>query len=294
MQNKELKKELIEKGIFKEYREKSYELYKELNDYEKKDEELIKLYGELNAKALKQLLNCRKKQKEKVLNQLLFYQNRIEYGVHFITFTFTDEVMNTTTPEERKRRVVRALQHYTDFSLNIDYGKRTEREHYHAIAYYEKERLPWILKIIGKEKHKINDGEKEKYITVLKIEDTALNNYEKNTGNIAIEEVKNKEKDNKKISYYLSKITLHSIKVKQKYISTRKGSPYQVFKDELNRYNRIRKNGSNFSYIEKGFTFPTLFPDAYKAYKEELELSKMRIKPDFTEEELYFSQHIQD
>lgn len=60
----------------------------------------------------------------------------------FLTITFTDETLNNTNAETRKRYVIAWLTKQCDqYVLNIDYGTTTEREHYHAIAQPRNERL---------------------------------------------------------------------------------------------------------------------------------------------------------
>lgn len=53
---------------------------------------------------------------------------------YFLTFTFTDEVLNSTSEATRRKYITRLLkeqsQHYV---ANIDFGKTTGREHYHAV-----------------------------------------------------------------------------------------------------------------------------------------------------------------
>lgn len=52
----------------------------------------------------------------------------------FLTLTFTDKVLNSTTQETRRRYVSRWLKSKSDYYIaNIDYGSENEREHYHAI-----------------------------------------------------------------------------------------------------------------------------------------------------------------
>lgn len=52
----------------------------------------------------------------------------------FATLTFRDDVFKDTTQETRRRYVARYLKSISPYYVaNIDYGKTTEREHYHAI-----------------------------------------------------------------------------------------------------------------------------------------------------------------
>lgn len=65
---------------------------------------------------------------------------------YFITLTFRDDVLASTSEETRRKYVRRFLKekcqggHYV---ANIDYGKRTEREHYHAVANFSAAGWPY-------------------------------------------------------------------------------------------------------------------------------------------------------
>lgn len=225
MQDKELKKLLIENGALDKYRARSYELFKQGINHDERLKTLKKEFKDF--KALYQLMRARHEQKKKVLKQFIYYKER-DYKIYFLTLTIKDEILNTTEERYLKRRAIEALENADDFSINIDFGDDTERMHWHGL-YFSKNGL----NVIEKEKHKTK---KEKYITVLKTDDKPLNDYAENTGNITIQEVKTGTE--KCVCNYLSKITQHSIKIKQKYISTRKGSPYNEYK-EHNR--KIRK-----------------------------------------------------
>ena len=72
----------------------------------------------------------------------------------FLTLTFTDEVLERTSEETRKRYVQRFLNAYTrDYYANQDFGTKNGREHYHAVIampygfegdhLQAKELLPW-------------------------------------------------------------------------------------------------------------------------------------------------------
>ena len=52
----------------------------------------------------------------------------------FLTFTFKDEVLQSTNPDTRKRYVTRFLNAFNvPYVANIDFGSKHGREHYHAI-----------------------------------------------------------------------------------------------------------------------------------------------------------------
>ena len=53
----------------------------------------------------------------------------------FLTLTFRDDVLESTNEETRRRYVARWLkEHSNRYVANIDFGKKNDREHYHAIV----------------------------------------------------------------------------------------------------------------------------------------------------------------
>lgn len=99
----------------------------------------------------------------------------------FLTLTFNDDTLNTTTEKQRRVLVARYLKKQNaQYVANIDFGKKNHREHYHAII----------------KSNKIN-----------------LEDWHKN-GAIDIEHVRIKEfeSDTKKISKYIAKLANHAIK----------------------------------------------------------------------------------
>lgn len=52
----------------------------------------------------------------------------------FVTLTFSDKTLASTTPQTRRRYVARWLKRVSPlYVANIDFGDENEREHYHAI-----------------------------------------------------------------------------------------------------------------------------------------------------------------
>ena len=102
-----------------EYNKKRYESYKnglpfQINyDYEK-------------------ILNARYNKISRIKKRLVYLFSEYKY-IWFCTFTFNDHYINKTT--RTKRDLIKNCINQKDFKfiLNIDYGKRTEREHYHCI-----------------------------------------------------------------------------------------------------------------------------------------------------------------
>jgi hypothetical protein len=59
----------------------------------------------------------------------------ISYRSFFLTLTFTNVTLLSTSAETRRRYVARYLKSISqDYVANVDYGERNHREHYHAIV----------------------------------------------------------------------------------------------------------------------------------------------------------------
>lgn len=57
------------------------------------------------------------------------------YTCIFVTLTFKPDILESTSKETRRKYVTRALKQMSDkYIANIDFGKKNEREHYHAIV----------------------------------------------------------------------------------------------------------------------------------------------------------------
>lgn len=156
-QAKELKHELLNNGNYYKYKDLRHQLNKlkpqyridiidELtgeikqaldNDYYnleiQKYKELSKDIGSVNLDQCHKIDHNKYKRTTRLRKRV---SSLIKSGqAYFITLTFTDEVLLTTDEAKRRLLVVRFLkQHSTEYVANIDYGKTTEREHYHAIT----------------------------------------------------------------------------------------------------------------------------------------------------------------
>ena len=98
----------------------------------------------------------------------------------FLTLTFTDNVLDSTNKETRRRYVSRFLKKYDSmYVANIDYGKKNGREHYHALICIDKvSNKDWLY------------------------------------GDIDFKRVRNNniETDTKRLSKYIAKLSNHAIK----------------------------------------------------------------------------------
>lgn len=64
---------------------------------------------------------------------------------YFLTLTFTDDVLASTTAQTRRRYVTRFLKSQSDdYCANIDFGSENGREHYHAVIRADSiDMTPW-------------------------------------------------------------------------------------------------------------------------------------------------------
>lgn len=107
-------------------------------------------YSEAELRSLRQLYDSRN-QKVYRLKKRIKTLIRVS-DVYFLTLTFTNEVLNSTSAQTRRTYVQRYLSSldYVDYYANIDFGSEDKnpltnhREHYHAIIGFKKFKLiPW-------------------------------------------------------------------------------------------------------------------------------------------------------
>lgn len=155
--NYELKAKVIENGLAQTQREISLTFYKqyqqELN-YELSGE-LLELNKPLDYKVAQMLYeyymqSCPLEYKEAIKVNHAYYerktrlQNKISdmiqnHNCIFLTLTFTNDTLNSTSEDTRKKYVKRYLKSVSSqYVANIDYGAKKEREHYHAIVIGDK------------------------------------------------------------------------------------------------------------------------------------------------------------
>lgn len=97
----------------------------------------------------------------------------------FLTLTFNDATLARTSEKTRRRYVSRYLKkECSSYVANIDFGKKNEREHYHALVYAPR----------------VDYSKWHKY------------------GAIKGERVKPSENDAKAVAKYVAKLSLHAIK----------------------------------------------------------------------------------
>ena len=133
-------------------------------------------YGDLTMKIASQLNHNQYERKIYLKNRIgQFFMTKKCY---FLTLTFNNHTLENTTHETRRRYVTRFLKSQsTDYVANIDFGKKNEREHYHAITTEIANFKDW-----------------EKY------------------GFISVKSCRNTENDLERVAKYINKLTNHALK----------------------------------------------------------------------------------
>ena len=134
----------LSRNIYKEYGKEERNMANMQIAYDQYDE-FVELCGNEVIRVCKNLNRAFYKRRKKV-------KRRIEYMVTtgnciFLTFTFTDDTLNSTTSDYRRKRVVKFCEKYNCLYVgNIDFGVKdeyidklgvshqgTHREHYHVV-----------------------------------------------------------------------------------------------------------------------------------------------------------------
>jgi hypothetical protein len=142
------------------------------------------------------ILNADKERRKRLRKRinLMFMQGRC----YFVTLTFSDEVLSKTSSRDRRIKVTRFLKSISkQYVGNVDYGKTTEREHYHAI-------------ILSEQLDNIQYHYFNQYGWVCDAcEQFAMWS---NIGFYTIKSCNKDENDIKKLASYVTKLTNHAIK----------------------------------------------------------------------------------
>lgn len=151
--------------------------------------------------------NSKNKQRQKIEQHINFLFELQNCDLYFATFNFNDAAL-TKTEDTRKQFIRRMLNKVCeDYILNIDYGEKKGREHYHAIIAIRKNKETKYQNEFG---HlKLKEFDSYKY------------------GNYDLEEVKTDNIDKERLARYITKLTMHSVKVKQKKVCVKKGTAFQ-------------------------------------------------------------------
>lgn len=93
---------------------------------------------------LNQIFNSRRNKIYRLKSKLNYMFNN--YDCVFLTFTFTDDFLSSTSSSTRRTYVSRFLKKYDLYVANIDFGeddRYTKREHYHAVVCSEVDYSAW-------------------------------------------------------------------------------------------------------------------------------------------------------
>lgn len=228
MKNKDLRKAIVEDGTLTMYTSKRAELVQTGKLDLIEDPSTYGLIPEL-MKECENARISRKKQREKVeehIRYLIDNQEELDVDLYFGTWTFSEISLNYR-PETRKKAVTRLLgRTCEDFMTNIDFGAENEREHYHGIIAIPRGTYQITSKVYSKKYHC--------YLYNIDI----LDEYKK-YGFYDLQEINCNDLSAELIAKYITKLTQHSIKVKQNYVSVKKGSSYQEEKHKQKRYPTI-------------------------------------------------------
>ena len=177
--NFDLKYDLIDKGYFKDYCKYRYvdylysinnlDRFYELSEEQRSFLSYIesKQFTPLELHSLEQLYDSRRKKIYRLKQKI---QQMLQYDCIFLTLTFTDDILSTTSADTRRTYVARYLKKFnTRYVANIDFGQNdnfTKREHYHAIIQAKKvDYSAWLCGAINGQRIVVkNAGALSKYI----------------------------------------------------------------------------------------------------------------------------------
>ena len=148
--------------------------------------EIIRVCKNLASASYRRVRKCRCKVGRSILSG----------NAYFVTLTFRDEVFANTTAETRRRAVSRVLRGVCfRYVANIDFGDKTEREHYHAIV----EPYPFMTASWQNGKKWYQDM-------------PDLREWIKLYGNLTIQKIGNTETDEKAVAQYTAQLSAHAVK----------------------------------------------------------------------------------
>lgn len=117
-----------------------YFTYNNVNYYIKEIFDKFRTFSETEIKEYRRINTNHRRRRDRYFNKI--YDLFQSFDCLFITLTFTDDVLESTNKQTRRKYVTRYLKSCSYLYLgNIDYGKENGREHYHAIITKE-DKLP--------------------------------------------------------------------------------------------------------------------------------------------------------
>lgn len=181
--NIEARRTVLANGLDKEWREARKASYKGDNTLL---DDFSDCFGEDLERTCRNLEQSRMRKARKARQKI--GRCVVSGNAFFLTLTFRDDILANTSEKTRRRYVSRILKAIGyKYVANIDYGKTTEREHYHAII----DPYPFCLDENGK---------------------PDLSEWTSNYGFVKVEKVGNSETDLKKVAKYTAKLSAHALK----------------------------------------------------------------------------------
>lgn len=220
MKNKELRCQILQDGTFSQFKADRKTRYLNNNI----DEFNLMIQGNELLKECERIRKCRYEQIKKIKRHIEFWINKAQrsnYSLYFATFTFSDDALLLKSYTRKKHIISLISKRCNDYIINIDYGKNTEREHYHAILIFNSDN--------------VHEYDKDNHLKISEIDEYRFGNYD-------IRKIRLDNVSAEKLANYLVKLVLHSVKVKQQYISTKKGSLYQKYLQLTDELDKIQKN----------------------------------------------------
>lgn len=133
----ELKSNLLSSGKFKSYvKVRNYnfklEQYGTLSYIDDLDLNVYDTLSDFEKKECERLYNAKIQRTIRLKKRIRYIFNNYEY-VYFLTLTFNDKTLLLSSNTRRFYVKLFLNDITTCYIANIDYGKRTEREHFHAV-----------------------------------------------------------------------------------------------------------------------------------------------------------------
>lgn len=219
MHNRELKQDLINREVYQQYCSAHNEFY--TSGLNAEDRALYVFLTDEEYQACAQLRRCKQVQRQHITDWIQYWLKVPDVVLLFGTQTYTDEALEKT-PAARAKAIQRMLTQYEDYVSNIDYGKKTDREHYHFIVVAEKsllENVEWKTNKRGR-----------KYASTIPLAEKYLSYGNQNFQLIDTRENKFSEK----LAGYIAKLVNHSLKVKQSRLGYKRDSAYQGYQKAKN------------------------------------------------------------
>ena len=211
--NKELRQKILSDGTFDDIRTARSNLFRTQSDYLLAQSFLFQYvlfkYGEDVLDESERIHNSIKKQRKRCFSHLNFMFKEYDLNcICFATFTIDDKYLLDPNFDilNCRRRIAFMLNRCEDYALNVDYGAKNGRVHFHAVIVLNS---PSMYQVSKNNWHSFE-----------------LDSYK--FGFYYLEPIQKKE-DSKRVANYLNKLVNHSLKIANQRISYKKNSKYSYW-----------------------------------------------------------------